>query len=155
VQAIRASLVDAVRIVPRLQLLKLHDVAEMLARRHAKTGQIAIVYFISDLDPSGLDLQRAWEAALDSFGAVYKVERIGLTPAQVAVHRLGRLAIEVKPSDSRAKAFVREYGARCWEVDVLPAAVIERAIDDHLGSWLDVALWDRRHAEIERARKLL
>jgi hypothetical protein len=26
------------------------------------------VYFVSDLDPSGLDLQRAWEEALNSFG---------------------------------------------------------------------------------------
>jgi hypothetical protein len=33
---------------------------------------------------------------------------------------LGRLAIAVKPSDSRAKKYVAEYGNRCWEVDVLP-----------------------------------
>jgi hypothetical protein len=30
-----------------------HDVAELLIRRYAKTGQHGLIYFISDLDPSG------------------------------------------------------------------------------------------------------
>jgi hypothetical protein len=37
-----------------------HDTAEKLHHRYARTGQRIIVYFISDLDPSGLDLQRRW-----------------------------------------------------------------------------------------------
>jgi hypothetical protein len=59
-------------------------VAEMLNHRYARTGQWAIVYFISDLDPSGLDLQRAWEEALANFGVrVSEFVRIGLTREQV------------------------------------------------------------------------
>jgi hypothetical protein len=34
-----------------------HDVAERILQRQTKTGQTAIVYFASDHDPSGLDLQ--------------------------------------------------------------------------------------------------
>jgi hypothetical protein len=45
-----------------------HDVAELLLHRHARTGQRAVVLFVSDLDPSGLDLQRAWQEALRDFG---------------------------------------------------------------------------------------
>jgi hypothetical protein len=60
-----------------------HDVAEMLRDRHARTGQEAVVYFISDLDPSGLDLQRAWQDALLDFGApIVRFERIGLDLVQ-------------------------------------------------------------------------
>jgi hypothetical protein len=44
-----------------------YNVAEMLRNRCAKTGQRPIVYFISDLDPSWLDLQRAWQHALSNF----------------------------------------------------------------------------------------
>jgi hypothetical protein len=56
----------------------------MLNHRYARTGQWAIVYFISDLDPSGLDLQRAWEEALANFGVrVSEFVRIGLTREQV------------------------------------------------------------------------
>ena len=135
-----------------------HDVAEKLRHRYARTGQWAIVYFISDLDPSGLDLQRAWEEALKNFGVrVADFVRIGLTRDQVNDIDNARLreGIEVKPSDSRAESYIEQFGERCWETDVLPASVIEQAIDDHIRSWLDAKLWARRDAEIERARALL
>jgi hypothetical protein len=134
-----------------------HDVAEMLKHRRAKTGQHAVVYFVSDFDPSGLDLQRSWEEALDNFGVWYDVKRIGLTHEQVTDRALDidRLAIEVKPSDSRSNSFVAQYGDRCWEADVLPASVIEQAIDDDIHLWLNNKQWKRRGREIERARQLL
>jgi hypothetical protein len=68
---------------------------------------------------------------------------------------LDRLAIAVKPSDSRAKNYIAEYGTRCWEVDVLPPDQIRAALDSHINCWLDTAAWDRRHQEIELARALL
>lgn len=135
-----------------------HDVAQMINRRHAKTGQPAVVLFISDLDPSGLDLQRAWEAALIAFGApVEEFVRIGLNSDQVEALDNPRLreGIEVKPSDSRAESYVAQYGDRCWETDILPADEIEQAIDREVRSRLDAAAWNRRHEEIERARRLL
>jgi hypothetical protein len=123
-----------------------------------RTGQEAIVYFISDLDPSGVDLQRAWVDALDNFFEPVHGDfvRIGLKPEQLSglPPRLQQ-GIEVKPSDSRSRGFVAEYGARCWETDILPAATIEAALDAHVQSWLDADLWRRRDVEIERARKLL
>jgi hypothetical protein len=133
-----------------------HDVAKMLRSRYAKTGQIALIYLVSDLDPSGLDLQRAWEEAMNNFGVMCLFVRIGLTHEQVTAHHdLERLAIEVKPSDSRSKAFVALHGTRCWEADVLPAAVIEATIDADVRSWLDQEKWNQRDREIERARGLL
>jgi hypothetical protein len=133
-----------------------HEVAELLLRRKAKTGQQALIYFISDLDPSGLDLQRAWQEALRSFRVVVLFERVALTMAQVnALPNGQQLGIDVKPSDSRAKRYVEQYGTKCWEADILPASTIERAIEDDLGSWLDQERWQRREAEIEANRKLL
>jgi hypothetical protein len=86
-------------------------------------------------------------------------ERLALTTAQVLTPApelgLDRLAIAVKPSDSRAKNYISEYGNRCWEVDVLPPDRIRAALDAHINSWLDRAVWDRRHQEIEQARSLL
>ena len=135
-----------------------HDVAKMLRERHARTGQWTIIYFISDLDPSGLDLQRAWEEALANFHApILKFVRIGLTRQQVRAIRNPRLrhGIEVKISDSRSKSFIEQYGDRCWETDILPASTIEEALDFDIRSWLDANLWERRNREIEHARKLL
>jgi hypothetical protein len=135
-----------------------YDVAAALRRRHSETGQRAVVLFVSDLDPSGLDLQRAWEEALRNFGVqIAAFVRIGLNFEQVSELANERLreGIEVKPSDSRARSYVATYGDRCWETDILPADTIEQAIDAELYSWLDVAAWNRRHEEIERARGLL
>jgi hypothetical protein len=143
----------------RMAALKLqHDVAQMLNHRYARTERWAIVYFISDLDPSGLDLQRAWGVALENFGVrVIDFVRIGLTREQVADLDSTRLreGIAVKPSDSCAQRYIEQYGERCWETDILPPSVIEQALDAHIRSWLDVKLWARRGAEIERARALL
>jgi hypothetical protein len=63
--------------------------------------------------------------------------------------------IEVKPSDSRSQTYLAEHGDRCWEVDILPAAVIEQALDAHIRSWLNERLWRQRDREIERARERL
>ena len=143
-----------------------HDVAEMLIARYARTGQRVIVYFISDLDPSGLDLERAWKEALQNFNAPLANEaddgfdgfvRLGLTREQVRALPNARLrqGIEVKPSDSRAEKYIAQYGMRCWETDILPAATITSALDRHIYSWLDEKAWKQRAAEIERARALL
>jgi hypothetical protein len=132
-----------------------HDVATMLARRWAKTGQVPVVYFVSDLDPSGLDLQRAWEEALENFGVFPVFVRLALTDLQVRDPELGRLAIAVKPSDSRAENYIAGYGDRCWEVDILPPDRIRAALDTHINSWLNQVAWERRHQEIEQARSLL
>jgi hypothetical protein len=138
-----------------------HDVALMLNRRYARLKQPALIYFVSDLDPSGLDLQRSWKEALKRFGVVAIFERVGLTREQVRDNRdalgqsLERLSIEVKDSDSRSKSYIEQYGDRCWEVDILPGEVIEDRLDQDIRGWLDVGMWNRREVEIERARSLL
>ena len=133
-----------------------HDVATMLGERYARTKQMAVIYFISDLDPSGLDLQRAWEQAMDDFGCVCFFERIALTPQQIEDDpALETLSLEVKRSDSRSTRFLEEYGDRYWEADILDAAVIQERLGQEINSWLDADLWNRRKAEIETARALL
>ena len=98
---------------------------------------------------------------LANFGAIALVTRIGLTRHQVRSHVDGRgqpleeLAIEVKATDKRSARYIEQYGRRCWEADILPAWVIEQTLDLEIRSWLGRKLWDRRDAEIERARALL
>ena len=45
-----------------------------------------MIDFVSELDPSGLDLQRAWEQALRDFGVVYIMERIHIPKNKGADH---------------------------------------------------------------------
>jgi hypothetical protein len=143
-----------------------HDAAEMLNDRYARHGQAALPNFLSDHGPSGFDLQRSWEEAFRQFDVVHVgFEGIGLNQNQLigeGEDAMGlsddeafRLSIEVKASDSRSASYIRQYGDRCWEADILPGAVIEAALDADIRSWLDRDLWGRRVAEIERARELL
>jgi hypothetical protein len=140
-----------------------YDVAEMIKHRYARTKQTTIIYFVSDHDPSGFDLQRAWEQAMADFGVDWMCMfvRVGLIYDQVRLEHdvtgrpLERLSIEVKTGDSRSKKYLEQHGDRCWEVDILPAAVIQRDLDIYIEAWLDRQLWDRRGREIEVARKLL
>jgi hypothetical protein len=134
-----------------------HDVAVMIRKRFARTGQRAIVFFISDLDPSGIDLQRSWEQAMEDFNAPVSFVRLGLTMEQVQdpALDLDRLVVDVKPSDSRSRSFITLYGSRCWETDVLPAATIRGALNTAIRALLDERAWQRREQEIEAARALL
>ena len=66
-----------------------------------------------------------------------------------------RQGIEVKPGDSRSKSYIAQYGDRCWEADVLSEVTIEAMLDICIEEWLDRKKWDRRNADIEKARKLL
>jgi len=148
-----------------------HDTASLIQRRYAmirrhamrlrrqqeETGLLIVVYFISDHDPSGLDVQRAWEQALTSFSARFRIVRIGLTRVQVDALDNARLreGIEVKPGDSRSQTYLAEHDDRCWEVDILPAIVIEQELDAHVRSRLDERLWRQGDREIERARALI
>ena len=83
--------------------------------------------------------------------AIAVTERIALTIEQVndSALDIARLGIAVKPSDSRSQSYVAQYGSHCWEADVLPAVVIEQALDEHIRSWINDKLWRRRDKEIE------
>ena len=111
----------------------------MLNHRYARTGQRAIVYFISDHDPSGRDLQRAWEEALANFRVrVSEFVRIGLTREEVDDLDSARLreGIAVKPSDSRAKRYIEQYGERCWALWASRRALVQwrRALSAKVGA---------------------
>jgi hypothetical protein len=134
-----------------------YDTAKLVRDRHAGTNQPAIIYFVSDHDPSGLDLERVWREELVNFNvAIEDFVRIGLSRDQLQglPERLAN-GIEVKPSDSRSARYVELHGDRCWEADILPASIIEQTLDRHIRSWLDQAAWEQCETEILRARQLL
>jgi hypothetical protein len=128
-----------------------HDAALTLKRRRQQhPKQRPFVFFISDLDPSGLDPERRWQEVLNEFGALVEWRRVALTLEQVRNPRLDieRLSIEVKESDTRSKGYIERYCtwfpdfetdpetgepiARCWEADILPASAIERNLNFYI-----------------------
>jgi hypothetical protein len=105
------------------------------------------------LDPSGVDLERAWKETLAEFGADAEFERIGLTPQQVEQFDLARFAIARKQSDSRSDKYKEVYGDWCWELDAIDPARLIEAIDADIRQWLDEDAWQEVEDRVERQRK--
>lgn len=77
-----------------------------------------ILFYLGDHDPSGEDMVRDIEQRMNTFGVPeIRVEKLALTTAQV--RQFKPLPNPVKLTDSRAKAYIREHGKTCWEVDAL------------------------------------
>ena len=87
-----------------------------------------------------------------SYGDI-EVNRLALNMPQV--EQFNPPPNPAKITDSRAKAYIDEFGAESWELDALEPAVIAQLIRDNVYAHRDAALWDAKVAEEETARKQL
>lgn len=139
-------------------------------RRYAALGQQPIILHLSDLDPSGTTMGVAigdlitrlladdpeGDADDDGFDdddeepdvrgatSVY-VQRVGLTPKQANEH--GLLPRELKDGDSRAAAYRAKYGDFAYELDGLPAHVLQRLVREAIEPLID---WSMRGEVLAR-----
>jgi hypothetical protein len=96
-------------------------------------GQIPLVFYFGDHDPSGMDMTRDNQERLSMFaGKEIEVRRLALNFDQVTELRLP--PNPVKMTDTRQYDYVSQYGRGCWELDALRptyiANLIESAIED-------------------------
>ena len=75
---------------------------------------LPVILQLGDHDPSGVDLFRNIRDRLPQI----IVERVALTPEQVAEH--GLQPIPTKPGDTRQRGFVAQHGDAAVELDALP-----------------------------------
>jgi hypothetical protein len=86
----------------------------------------------------------------DEFSGGFCWRRLAVQPDDFDVHDLIRLP--VKHSDKRAKAFIREHGEDCAEVDALPPSELRRRVEDAINNHIDGARWLKLQ-EIERVEQ--
>lgn len=67
--------------------------------------------------------------------------RLGVTAGDFDGFNLVRLP--VKHSDMRSKAFLRNHGEDCAEVDALPPSELRRRVEAAIDSHIDVERWNR------------
>jgi hypothetical protein len=99
--------------------------------RYRHEERVPLVLYLGDHDPTGLDATRDVRERLAMFArADIEVRRIALNMDQVAAH--APAPNPAKETDSRYAAYVREFGAECWEPDALDPAAIDALIEaDH------------------------
>lgn len=106
-------------------------------------GQRPIIFHMGDHDPSGLDMTRDNAARLEIFAGVpIMVVRLALNMDQI--EELGPKKLPPNPAkmtDSRAEAYVEEFGESSWEIDALEPTYIRNLIRDNVARLRDEDLW--------------
>lgn len=126
--------------------------------RYIRKGQTPYLIFLSDHDPSGIDMGRDNEDRISEMFRVYGLEfkRIALTTEQVEEY--DPPPNPAKETDSRFAAYTVLHGDESWELDALPPDVlsdlIERAIDDITDTDAWDAVVEREDEYIESLEKL-
>lgn len=119
-------------------------------------GQNAVLLHLGDHDPSGKDMTRDLEERIAMFleGEGHcEVNRQALNIDQV--RRLKPPPNPAKITDSRAKAYIREFGAESWELDALKPQYLVKLVDDEVSALVDDDAWAEREAEVEDIRERL
>jgi hypothetical protein len=103
-------------------------------------GRESIILYLGDHDPSGLDMTRDIQDRMSLFGSSAEVQRVALNMDQV--RRYGPPPNPAKLTDTRADAYMNEFGMESWELDSLSpqvmAEVIKTAVDEHTDDYLIV-----------------
>lgn len=115
-------------------------IAEYLA--DGEVDRVVILH-LGDHDPSGIDMTRDIWSRLAMFARSERivVDRIALNMDQIEAYNPP--PNPAKLSDSRAEEYIRLYGRSSWELDALPPADLDALIEDKIGEYIDVALYEQ------------
>lgn len=128
-------------------------VAAQRLRRWQRNRQTPIILHLGDHDPSGIDMTRDIVDRLTLFTGGIKVDRLALNWDQV--EQYSPPPNPAKLTDTRAEAYVAEFGLSSWELDALDPATIAALIEDAVGRFRDPVLWSETVAEEDDGLRLL
>jgi hypothetical protein len=115
--------------------------------------QVPIILHFGDHDPSGKDMTRDIEDRLRLFMGGLEVKRLALNTDQI--DQYNPPPNPAKVTDSRAAAYIAEFGTESWELDALEPAVIAALIRDTVSGLRDAGLWAAAVEREDRHRELL
>lgn len=108
---------------------------------HVRGKQVPYILHLGDHDPSGRDMSRDIVDRLKVFlGAKVPFKRLALNHDQV--QQYNPPPNPTKVTDSRAGAYIAEFGNSSWELDALEPRVINALIEKHLEGVVDEDQWD-------------
>ena len=107
---------------------------------HQYKGKTPIILHLGDHDPSGVDMTRDIKDRLELFTyGTIEVKRIALNFDQIEAYKPPPNPAKI--TDTRAKAYIYEFGNDSWELDALEPSVLVKLIKDHTEHLRDDALW--------------
>lgn len=118
--------------------------------RYVSDGQTPYILHFGDHDPSGMDMTRDIGDRLGIFGVDLEVNRLALNFNQVKAYKPPPNPAKI--TDSRAKAYIRQYGNESWELDALEPDVLATLVREQIENLQDGDLWAEA-LELEREQK--
>lgn len=122
--------------------------------RYKRQGQIPIVFHFGDHDPSGKDMSRDIQDRLSLFtGKRLKFERLALNMDQIDQYKPPPNPAKI--TDSRANAYIAEYGDESWELDALEPSVLADLVRKAISGVVDEDAMKRADDEQNMHRETL
>jgi hypothetical protein len=123
---------------------------------HLRENKDVYILHLGDHDPSGIDMTRDLADRLGLFcDTPLQVIRLALNMEQVEQYSPPENPTKV--SDSRAAAYIAEFGGSSWELDALEPRVLAELVSDMVGSLRDDVLWaealDEENAGLDKLRE--
>ncbi|MDA2929327.1 hypothetical protein MYX84_05165 [Acidobacteria bacterium AH-259-O06] len=115
--------------------------------------QIPIIFHLGDHDPSGKDMTRDITDRLELFMGGMEVKRLALNWDQI--DEFSPPPNPAKVTDSRAAAYIAEFGHDSWELDALEPAVLVDLIESAITSVRDDETWSQSAHKESTAKSLL
>ncbi|MCJ7805718.1 hypothetical protein MUP46_03700 [Patescibacteria group bacterium] len=125
-------------------------ISDKLKARQCTT---AVILYLGDHDPSGIDMSRDVQARLDIFGTSIAVRRVALNLDQV--EQYNPPANPAKVTDSRCAAYIAEYGNESWELDALDPRTINELVSREINGLTNLAARRRLIKKQEKHREKL
>ena len=106
-------------------------------------GRPVVAWYLGDLDPEGVDIERNFKAQARRMGITFKDwDRLGVTPTQVTT--LGLPPQPGKPTSSRAAGFIAEFGTLFQiEIEAVDPAELRRLVTTALAKHTNKAALKR------------
>ncbi len=125
-----------------------------LGTRKPFKKQIPIIFHFGDHDPSGMDMTRDVADRLSLFiGKSIEIQRLALNMNQI--EEFQPPPNPAKITDSRATAYIAEYGGESWELDALEPDVLASLVRNSILNIIDKTKWEKAEQREREQRAAL
>lgn len=129
----------------------LYESGKRLAAICNKLKKKAIILYLGDHDPSGIDMTRDVSDRLRQFSrSNIEVRRLALNMDQV--EELNPPENPAKLTDSRATAYIQRFGDSSWELDAIEPGALAQLVRDAVHRIRDEDAWDDAVAREQEMR---
>lgn len=107
-------------------------------------GQLLVVFYIGDYDPSGLHMSEIdLPQRLERYGGIVELNRLALTEEDIGPS-LPSFPLASKTADPRWRWYRDRTGLNhCWELDALSPVVLRERLEQNILAEIEPEAWER------------